>query len=373
MNKKNVFTLFVFCLIPFLFYFFHPLLHYFDSYAFLAGSCGVDTGFVIPFVPCNIFLIKLLLFVCFFISTIAISVFGEQFIGKVNGWRVGLFAITFCPLFFREVVKFENDVFGWTLAFIGLAVFSIGVNKNKSINKAFIMFLGILIVFFSTFIWFPTYLILLAMFLMSIYTIILTIIGLIPITQQIIPRIKQASDFSQTKILEETPLIGMFGVLPFLPGLKFIPKKILLPTILLFGAGLIQNKFMILSIPFLAIGFALFFEKLEKMKWLPNYLIICFISVLLIGFLSLGVSPTQNEMNLVEESVLLANDLEVPLYNDWTYGWWITYKGYETEYKSSIPDPDYNNLPKPFVALTKQDLNCLKKNEVGKMFLFYCE
>ncbi len=373
MNRKNVLLLFVFCLIPFVFYFFHPLLHYFDSYAFLAGACGVDTGFVIPFVPCNIFLIKILLFFCFFISTLAISVFGEQFIGKVNGWRVGLFAICFCPLFFREVVKFENDVFGWTLAFIGLAVFSIGVNKNKSINKALIMFLGVLIVFFSTYIWFPTYLMLLALLLTSIYTIVFAILGIIPIFQQIIPRITRITSFSQTKILEEIPLIGMFGVLPFLPGLKFTPKKILLPTIFLFGAGLVQNKFMILSIPFLAIGFTLFFEKLEKMKWLPHYLIICFLCVFVFGFMSLSVSPTQEEMNLVEESVLLANDLEVPLYNDWTYGWWITYKGYETNYKSSWPDPDYNNLSKPFVALTKQDLNCLLVSKENEIKIFNCE
>jgi hypothetical protein len=372
MNKKQGLILFIICLIPFLFYFVHPLLHYFDSYAFLAGSCGIDTGFVIPFIPCNIFLIKLLLFFCFLVATFSISIFGEQIIGKKLGWRVGLFAVAFCPLFFREIVKFENDVFGWTLAFVGLAVFSIGLTNKKHLYKALLMFFGYLIVIISIFMWFATYLMLLSLFLLSVYTYVFVIIGLIPITQQIIPRINNVFQTTQKKILEEIPLIGIFGILPFLLGLKFTPKKILLPTILLFAAGLIQNKFMILTIPFLAIGFTLFFEKLEKLRWIPNYLILCLLAVSIFGFLSLSVSPTQQEMNLVEESIIFSQDNNLELYNDWTYGWWLTYKGFDTNFKSSYPNPDYDNIEKPFVALTQQDLNCLIIKKENNMNLFKC-
>lgn len=373
LNKNNVLTLFLISFLAFLGYFFNPLLAYFDSYAFLGGACGLNTGFVIPFVPCNIFLIKLLLFSCFFIGLLSISVFVKNVLQKNSGWRAGLIVLGFCPLFFQEFLKFENDVFGLTLALVGLALFSIGVNKNKHSYKALIMFFSILVVFISTFVWFATYLVLLAMFLYSIYTIVFAIIGVFPIIPQITGRFNNLTTIGQQKILEELPLIGIFGVIFFLPGLKFTPKKIWLSTALLFGAGLLQNKFMILAIPFLSVGGLLFMEKIEKFKGIPRLEYIVLILVILTSFFGFFmVHPTQQEMNLVENSIDLSKDLNVSLYNDWTYGWWVTYKGYETNYKSSYPNPNYNELSKPLVALTKTDLNCLMVFEEDQIKTYYC-
>lgn len=376
MNKLGVIIflyLFFVCLVPFLFYFVNPLLAYYDSYAFLSGTCGLIDVYMLPFVPCNIFFIKLLLFFCFFVSVLSISVFGEQILGKKVGWRAGLFAVAFCPLFFQQFIKFENDVFGLTLGFVSLALFSIALNKNKLTHKALIVFFSLLVLFFAWFLWQPAILISIAMFLLSVYSYFFSILLIIPFIHQIPTYISTKWSFGKYQVLEEMPLIGLFGIIFVLPGLKFIPKKILLPTILLLGLGLWKSKLMILAIPFIIIGFVLFVQKLERMKWFPNIYIISIIMVLVMGFFSLGVSPTQQEMRIVEQSIQLSKDLNVPLYNDWTYGWWITYKGYPTKYRASYPNPDYNNLPRPFVALTKQQINCELIKKENKIKIFSCE
>ena len=123
MNRKEISILLFVTVIPFVGYLFNPLLAYGDSYAFLGGACGVNSEFVIPFVPCNVFVIKIILLLLYVVSVFAIAKFGESVVGEKLGWRVGLYSAALTPLLFQEALKFENDIFGWSLAFVGLMFF----------------------------------------------------------------------------------------------------------------------------------------------------------------------------------------------------------------------------------------------------------
>jgi hypothetical protein len=79
---------------------------------------------------------------------------------------------------------------------------------------------------------------------------------------------------------------------------------------------------------------------------------------------------------LAQQSAHLAMDNNIVLLNDWSLGWVIINEGYNTPYKSSIPQPDYNNSPSPaylFInKLTKINKQCEKVSESPNYYLLKC-
>jgi hypothetical protein len=77
-------------------------------------------------------------------------------------------------------------------------------------------------------------------------------------------------------------------------------------------------------------------------------------------------------MNLVKTFVKDCKNTKC--FNDWSIGWWVVAEGGDTSFKSSIPDPDYNKLPKPYSALTSQILfDCNLINSQGIIKYYRCE
>lgn len=86
-------------------------------------------------------------------------------------------------------------------------------------------------------------------------------------------------------------------------------------------------------------------------------------AILLIGWVVMGVSayPTQSDLMDMKTVISVAEKDGVKLYNDWGDGWIFVSLGYDTNYKMSIPNPDWNKLERPYMAWSTDELyNCTK-------------
>ena len=93
-----------------------------DGYAFLLAVCnpeniihqasGYDAQPVMKIItsllPCNIYIIKTILFLLFFASVLIISKTGELF-NKQKGWLAGLFAIILTQMLYFEFFKRKKN------------------------------------------------------------------------------------------------------------------------------------------------------------------------------------------------------------------------------------------------------------------------
>jgi len=159
-------------------------------------------------------------------------------------------------------------------------------------------------------------------------------------------------------IAEEVVGAGMIPMMFLFPAILDIPKKWKLTGWGLFVIGFIKIKYMLFAIPFLALGMVKFEEKYSNIKHFPNLIYIAITFSVVFSFMGLWTAPTLEQFDNIDNAFLLAEDLNVPIYNDWSYGWWIKYLGHDTNFVSSYPDPDYNNLSRPYVAISSKDLNC---------------
>lgn len=170
--------------------------------------------------------------------------------------------------------------------------------------------------------------------------------------------------FSTEKIIaEEIPLVGLIFILHIFHFIKRIPKELFLYSILLLGIGLLKSKYIFLSVPFLVLGL-MQKENSEGLilrgDTLPLIPICCLCLVGLV-LMSQFLYPTQTDIKEMSQAIELSNDLNLPLYNSWGEGWIFVWLGYDTNYKISYPDPDWNNISKPYIAYSKIiDLNCEK-------------
>ena len=118
--------------------------------------------------------------------------------------------------------------------------------------------------------------------------------------------------------------------------------------------GTLKSKYMFLATPFLLMAL-IKKEKVEGLifnnKKLPVKM---FVVIFGIGWMISGVNlaPTQMDLQEMNKAIQLAKDNNMVLLNDWGNGWAFQYLDYNTNYKSSYPNPDYNNYPRPFVAYT---------------------
>ena len=136
--------------------------------------------------------------------------------------------------------------------------------------------------------------------------------------------------------------------------------------------GFLKINLMVFAIPLLALNFLNLETKkgLRNKKWFPNLIAVGLVFACVYAFFGFYASPTQADLDQIQQGIVLAEDLNVPLYNDWEIGWQVEYLGYPTKYKASYPNPDWNNLSKPFVALTKEELPCKKiTGETRKTFI----
>ena len=104
-----------------------------DSFAFMSVACGKpfvnDIGHpvfaqLVPLFNCNFVLIVGVMTFFYGIGLLGLWVFGNRVLKK-NGFMLPFVVGSLTPLFFLEALRFENQLFGFSLAFVGLGLFTI--------------------------------------------------------------------------------------------------------------------------------------------------------------------------------------------------------------------------------------------------------
>jgi len=358
-----------------------------DSFAFWAVSCGFNqyssmlsspnwfVWLIQNLISCNIWVLALIVFVFYFLALLGWYFVGKNFL-KVGAWRFPIYLGALTPLFFIEAMRFENDFFSWSLMSIALGLFCLFLSNRNTLKGNIVLFLCVLAIVFSLNLWFPSILwLLLVVCLVEIDLKFsnLVIIGLIIAGCYLQLNYLLASfNFNpMTWVAEEIPLIGLVFVLHILHFWKRIPQKIQILGVFLLLLGALKSKYIFLCVPFLLIP--LIQKQVSIGLWVrDNRLpVLYFCGILLIGLTLASVSlfPTQSDVKEASELIKLSKDSNIPIYNDWGDGWFLASLGYDTKYKMSNPDPDWNTIKRPFLAWSLKDLNCFR---VGKKTQ-YCD
>jgi len=357
-----------------------------DSFAFYSVACGntnllssLSTGVLVNILPlfnCNFILISFTMFLFYFVGLLSLWIISKKVL-KEHAWLLPIYVGTLTPLFFIEGLRFENDLFGWTLAFLALALFSIALNYKNLLSKALVLVLSISIGIISFNLWTFSIIILcmFPLFLGINYKykktwVILIIMGFIFCQQQYL-----LHSFNINYIMlvaEEIPLIGLVYIIHILHFWKKIPQPFFLYGLFFLGLGILKSKYLFLATPFLLM--ALIQKEKTIGLWLESkrfsnrieIVPIVFVIIFGLGFVLTGVSmyPTQNDFIEMQGAIDYATDNNIPLVNEWGSGWYFAYLGFETKYRMGPPDPDWNILEKPFVAYSRKiELDCNKLSQ----------
>ena len=377
MNKKQIPLLFLITLIPFLIFSVgRPDFVGGDSYYFLNHVCGEGelgegdlVRTIFGWVPCNFILIKILLFLLCLSCVFAIALTGNLLYDQ-NGWMAGLF-IFLAPIFFAEFTKFENDQFAFPLIFLAIYFYYKGFFKNSFINRL----TAIVLLVFAAQIWggavlfFPAFAFGSILFVLS--TIPLLIIYWKQLFFTVLPRFPVFDLFGN--VWENSLVVGIAYLFLLPLGFNGL-SKILLPQMVFFTALLLLNsKFVFLATPFLALGFVGYFNKLDYSKygknfkqiflWLPFFMAISW------GFVSLTQPPLDYQWDAVEFAL---QESERPgITNDWELGYWVLFKGGNTQQFCSPRDFNLSND----VFLTQRDLDsnaCTFLKSFNELKVYQC-
>lgn len=374
LDKKNLLLILLFTIIIFVPFFVRPSFIGADPYYYLNSVCGVEpifksevTNFVFGLMPCDFLFIKTIMFGLVFLTLLGLGLIVEHFFEK-KSFLACFLVYGFSPILFKLFFKLENDLFALPLLVLAI-LFYFKTSKHKGTTKFFAYSIVSLILLFlsAQFTPFTLFFLYVGAVGNPLYFIIL-IIGLIiePLSWQVL--------FPVIGIAEATPIIGLASIfILFFAWIKPLHKKEMLIATLLV---LLQAKFM-LFIPFIyAPSLINSFEWLKEKKKINPYTIFgiyAVIGVIAFGFLTLTYFPDQTTLEFSEQSVLLQKDYNIPLYNNWSYGYFVKHYGYPTKYYSSLPQPDYNNLDKPFLALTTFELDCEVLQQEKNLKIYYCK
>jgi len=337
----------------------------YDSYYFLTDVCGGNPIYdaptnaplhdlLLPLLPCNDFLLKLVLIALFGVALL--TIYAITRIRYKEHAHLGVLFACVSPILLYNSFKFENDAFAFPIMYASLYFFLKYLDSEKKKKIFLLPCLGLL--FVASLFWGASlyYLLIFTifepLFLIFVIPMLFLFFGLL--FNGILP------DFG---VNENNPLKGVLAFLFFqifwlLPRTRkvfdFDFKKL---TIVLIGVGLLNPKFMILAIPMLSLTLSKVYSMLDvenrkKMIALTMVLVVGF--ALPIGLGSLHPSLIEHEAvkDLVEYSV----DLNKPIANDWSYGHLVYFYGGETNNHST-----YNNKFGSYVnsvVLSRQDLNC---------------
>jgi len=376
MKKKELLFIFAICLIIFTPFFVRPSFIGADSYYYVNHICFRDTIFSEPFIetflfdlfPCNFFVLKIVMFFCFFVSMLLMALIVEDFF-KEKGWLSVFFVYGLSPILFFLVFKLENDFIGYTLLVLSILFYFKSI-KHKYDKKFFIYTaISLIVLYISAQISAINYFFLYVgavnnpIFLLSLIIGITTTQG--TALTQLIPYFEVAEMF---------PLLGLTTIfLLFLAWIKPLHKKEMFVATIL---ATLQGRFIFLIPIIYAPSLMSSLDYLNSKKKVNVYLFVgiyAIVGILAFSILTLDYFPEQNTFDIVLESISLAEDNNLLLYNDWEIGYLIRNQKYYTTYRGSPPNPDYNNLEKPFLALTKQKSECEKIFYSNNYTLVYCK
>lgn len=288
-----------------------PTLFGVDSYSTLsfiryhwADTLGNQpfANFFFVLIPDSMILIKLIMFLSIVAAVIPIWLLVRKFYDERAAWISIFFLMTLSPIVLFGFGEFENEIFAYPLIAWGIYLF-----MTKKYWGAVTAITG------ATLFWkWPYYL--------------------------------TFFNESSSRIVEMQMFSGLINAWALIPFLFFIPllKK---GRAAIFGIiaiifWLINAKLFIFLIPFVALAIPKGLDLLQKYPTIKLSLyILAFCGLIGWNIAFFMQQPTQNDLVFVSESIQLARDTNLPLYNDPSFGYWIMAQGFKTPYN---PGSDLN-------------------------------
>ena len=357
-TQFKVLVLFIVTLVPFIIYIeARPDLFGADPYYFLDAVCH-DAEFkapvlahdVISGVPCNIVVIKLIMFACCFLSVLCIAGIGQHY--HKDGWRAG-FLVFLIPVFFFSFVRFENDVFALPLIFLAALLFI----RNKPLSRL----VAIPLLITAGLFWEATglFVVGLALSVGFIWVLALPIVvfKFSELVAAVIPDLGVSeTHYGSSFVLLMFGWIGLFKL-----DREFAPQA---AVFLLLGA--INSKWIIFAVPFLVGGLVVLVEGLEWRfkRWV--YLLVVVMVVSQGIFLTRGVPTPEQTMAVKDAIELSGGDVQ----NDWDYGHWVVFYGGDTNSRFHW---SWQREWREGIVLTKHFLPaCRLVNDYGDVNIYRC-
>jgi hypothetical protein len=328
MKFWQIILLYFLIAIPFIIYVSQEGLWDTDSYFYLLNTCN-KTSFLpyngltiepvqqalFSIMPCDIFLIKLILFFICLVCVLIISKIGELF-DKDNGWLAGLFCLLFTWIFVFQFFKFENDTFAYPFLFVGLWFLLAGKKDDcLSFKITALLFIGI-----AGLVWKGAILYLLILGFSFLPALLLSV-GII-----LFVGFGSLAVFLPNPIVKESAAF-VIGLKQFLLWVSIPSGAFFWPeTLFLLAIGLLNGKFFFLVVPLLAIGAMQFYVKQHKIVK------ICLLVVgfmLYFGFLWQIITPqlSQSDWKAMQFAIDESVRQGLPLQNDWSLGYQIAWLG----------------------------------------------
>jgi len=182
-------------------------------------------------------------------------------------------------------------------------------------------------------------------------------------------------------ILETQLFAGLWQfwfLLPFIFGIFLIKRQRVLFIGSLFVCLTLWNfKLFIFLIPLLGLSIANTWLLLEKKDFVKKTLLyLAFFGIFAWNMAFFMQSPNYNDWDLVDKVVLLQKETNFPLYVDLGFEYWTIHKtGIAFNY-NQVTEHDWNTYARPFIGLTKDDLNCVKieekESQIKKATIWLC-
>lgn len=364
--------LFLFCFLAFAGVFVRSTLFGFDSYAStlcVGGDCST-LGFqplaieLFNLMPDSIFFFKVVMFVCFFFSILALWLIVKEFFEERIAWLSIFVLLAASPIMLFSFGNFENEIFAYPLLFFA---FYYLIQKDLASLK----WLSLPLIAIALFFWGGS-----AFFLIALVPLFLILS--VPSVIIIINSIDLFLNFLfSTNVFESRLFAGFFDlfllilVVPFVFGVK--NKKLWLSFIILLIFVGLQGKFNLLLIPFIVLGIGFALSKFDLNKYLTILCIVLILGWQVSFFLQ---QPTSEDWTLINSTKQTLSITNYRLVNDWSVGYWLNFVGVDTNSRGGGSDINFVLEQKPFVALTTQELDCNKINSyqsvTRNLNLFIC-
>jgi len=349
-----------------------------DSYYFLGAICNNNENLttetfvsqqIIPLLPCNIAVLKALQYLMALIALIGV-VKTAELLHKKNGWLAGLFCFL-SPMIFFEFAKFETEIFAFPLLFWSNYFLLKGILTKEKKNYAASFFLMVA----AGLIWRGAIYYLVPFAFTSLAAAAITLLIIRFYGEGFIGNLTP-----NNTVWESTFSVGMLwlGVYLFTIFGIFLQPTLIIPSIYWIIILVVNGKFAIHALPFLAIAaLNLYnskeFNNLDNKTGYPIWkvgkivLVCSAIFMLLVSSYALAFAqpPTTEQVKLVKQF----NEIPGEKKNGWSYGYWVRYfGGTPTAWGGGEWKQDYNTG----TILTHEKLDCEILDQAKEMKLYNC-
>ena len=322
--------------------------------------------------PCNLFILKFVLFLLFFAGVLIIAATGEL-INKEYGWLAGGFTFL-SPILYRTAFKLENDAFALPFMFASVFYFVKFLKQNKRID----FFKSILAGMIGAGFWGAALYLPFGFALLSVPFIAIAFLTAFFFGKRLL-----INAFPVESVLESNPTGAIINYVGYFFAVIGLNSSILLPSIVFFGGlGLLNPKLSILAIPFFSL------LVIESLRFIPENwrkLLPYFVLALAVAW-SFNLyfdNPTVGELEITKFAAQQSLHKNLDIYNDWNLGYIVAWFGGKPSGWGGSQDlnqmkgiySDMNNS----IVITTQKLDCTQMKsvshdfgETGKLFAYRC-